>query len=156
MSNTITGDKNIDREILFRSDDKSIIKACSLNTYMRDTVCDGQFFENLIKTRYPIFLSYKLAGENYKHLYLRNIKYLSLLKEKYDIPYIFSKYSPEEIYNFDPKLYISIYDLASVAAVNAGQLDVLKYLLENKEVKEDLALQLEAVYQDNVGILKYL
>ncbi len=73
-----TGIKDLDREILAKLPDEDVIKACSINKYAREKVCDEQFFERRMKEKYP---ELKYLNKTYKQSYLETIYYISKLKE---------------------------------------------------------------------------
>ncbi len=49
----LTGVRDVDREILLKLDDYSLLKTCSLNNYFKNSVCDDQFLEKRLKQTYP-------------------------------------------------------------------------------------------------------
>ena len=46
-----TGMKDVDREILIKLPDEDIIKSCSVNSYLRDKVCDEDFFKRRLEKK---------------------------------------------------------------------------------------------------------
>jgi hypothetical protein len=50
---SFTGNKDVDRKILGELPDADILKNCSLNSYLSETVCDSEFFKAIVKKRYP-------------------------------------------------------------------------------------------------------
>ncbi len=58
-SSFLTGNKDVDREILQKLSDRDIINSCQSNTYAREKVCDETFFRNLVFDRYPETIKYK-------------------------------------------------------------------------------------------------
>ena len=78
------------------SSDQDVINMLSVNKTYNDPI----FFQRIISKRYPNLLKLKREKESWKNFYLRMLSYLSLLKEKYNVPYIPTPW-------FDP---ISIYE----------------------------------------------
>ena len=104
--NSLSGIKDVDREILLAMTDKDLLKTCSLNKYLLHTVCDDDFFYRILKLRYPDTLNYNEKEETYnisgvtethlnlskrskyKSYYLTVIYYISKLKENYNYSYV--------------------------------------------------------------------
>ena len=156
---TLTGTKDIDREILYRADDRDILNLCQLNKYTSENVCDNKFFHNLLLKRYPALVNAKKYDESWKKLYIRMVKYIALLKEQYGIPYINNKlYNPEVIYRASiGKLHRNDpYTTAGIAASAIGDLDVLKYLFDNNKMYNDVTIVVEAIRKNQLPVAKYL
>ena len=77
------------------ADDRTILNMVRANKQF-----DNQdFFRRVMERRYPHLLSDKKEGESWKQLYLRTMKYIGLLKEIYDFPYIpIPEFVPEKVY----------------------------------------------------------
>ena len=88
--NSFSGIKDVDREILLSMDDGDLLKTCSLNKYLFETVCDDNFFYRRLLSKYPTTLKYynKEKEETYRKYYLKVIYYISKMKEDYDYSYI--------------------------------------------------------------------
>ena len=66
------------------ADDRTILNMVRANKQF-----DNQdFFRRVMERRYPHLLTDKKEGESWKQLYLRTMKYIGLLKEVYDFPYV--------------------------------------------------------------------
>ena len=50
---SLSGIKDIDKEILLKMDDKNFLKACSLNNYFKNEVCDDVFLKKRLHQTYP-------------------------------------------------------------------------------------------------------
>ena len=96
-----THDKDLDREILLRASDKSIISTCNADRYFRDIVCDDNFFRRRLEKEYSDTLKYFNTEEyteddeieipkykSFKDYYLHIIYYISFMKENYGYSYI--------------------------------------------------------------------
>jgi hypothetical protein len=85
-----TGAKDVDREILNKLPDEDVIKSCSLNSYLREKVCDEGFFKRRLDQNYPeleFIIDEKYNNSTgriyptYKQAYLETIYYISKMKE---------------------------------------------------------------------------
>ena len=56
--NSLSGIKDVDREILLAMTDENLLKTCSLNKYLFAVVCDDSFFYNRLSLKYPNTLPY--------------------------------------------------------------------------------------------------
>ena len=88
--NSFSGIKDVDREILLAMNDKDLLKSCSLNKYLFETVCNDNFFYQRLSLKYPDSLKYYSKDEykNYKNYYLKVIYWISKMKEDYDYSYV--------------------------------------------------------------------
>ena len=83
-----SGIKDQDREILLNiENDKDLLKACSVNKYVNEKVCDDIFFRNRLSRTYPDTLKYKPKYMNWKDYLLRVIYYIAKMKEDYNYNY---------------------------------------------------------------------
>lgn len=81
MKTQLSGYKDVDREILNKLDDKSLLKACSIDKYTWNTVCDDDFLKRRLLGKYPEIERYKLKNETWKSFFLRATHYIALLKK---------------------------------------------------------------------------
>jgi hypothetical protein len=87
-----------------------------------------------MKRKYPTLIEFRKEGESWKHLFIRTIKDLSTLWEKYQIPYIPTKgCSPERLLQYKTKS--EIYDGAMICAVAGDNVNLVKYFLGEKRVE---------------------
>src|SRR5579885_829309 len=77
--------KDIKRLISKFLDDRDIIDYCMIDKEQHGNVCNEQFFENVLKSRYPDTLKYR--NTTFKKWYLEVINYVDLLKTKYNYNY---------------------------------------------------------------------
>ena len=91
-------DKDTYEYILNFLDDKDIVNMLSVNRKFNDEI----IYERVLKRKYPLLVKFKQEkeeNETWRHLFLRMIKYISLINEKYDIPYIpLQDYDPEDFF----------------------------------------------------------
>lgn len=111
------------------ADDKTILQMISVNKKYNDP----EFFEKVMKRKYPLLIEYKKEGESWKEFYLKMIYYIAKIKEKYKIPYIpYEEFNPEDFYrNLDNQSIEDLWKLAKDYAIKSGQLDVVKYIIDN-------------------------
>ena len=84
----VRGFKDQDREILLNIDnDKDLLKACSVNKYINQEVCNDMFFRNRLARTYPDTLKYKSGDMKWKQYFLRVIYYIAKMKEDYRYKY---------------------------------------------------------------------
>jgi hypothetical protein len=119
--------------ILNFADDKEIINMLLVNKKFAGKLNDEGFFKQLVEKRYPLLVEFKNEHESWKHFYLRMIKYIYLLKEKYGIPYLrIEHYNPEQFYNkHDANAGILIlYRAIKLILENGKHSDILEELLD--------------------------
>ncbi len=74
----IRGIRDVDREILMKLDDYSLLKTCSLNNF-RKSVCDDSFLERRLRETYFETLKYKPENKSWKQYFLEVIYYMDKL-----------------------------------------------------------------------------
>ena len=130
-----TNVKDVDREILMKLPDADLIKACSLNKYLFETVCDEQFFHRRLQAYYPdIVLNYvrRPYDKTWKQYFLEIVYYINKLKEKYN--YTYSDGSPEIQYKIFKKSKDN--DELLVRAVRKGELEIVQEALKRGVTSE--------------------
>ena len=80
----LSGIRDVDREILSKLDDTELLKVCSIDKYTWNNVCDDAFLRRRLLAKYPQIEIYKKKNESWKRFFLRAVRYIALLKEKYD------------------------------------------------------------------------
>ena len=119
--------------ILNFADDREIINMLLVNKKFAGKLSDDKFFEQIVRKRYPLLVEFKNEHESWKYFYLRMIKYIHLLKEKYGIPYLkIEHYNPQDFYNKnDPNGGLMIlYRAIKLILENGGHSDILEDLLD--------------------------
>ena len=121
------------------ADDKDILNMLSTNKKFRDE----EFFEKILKRRYPLLLKFK-KGESYKNFFISSIFYIAKIQEKFGIPYIAEKdYDPKLIYDVikHDKYGTERYNILMSYAAVGGDVNIVNLLLEkDKEISLDDAL----------------
>lgn len=176
--------RDVDREILMRMDDKTLLNSCQLNNYYRNEVCDDQFFHRRLQQKYPDTLKDKPIDKKYKTWYLDIVYYVAKLKEDFNYEYTggnpkiqlqifkgskkFTNWFYESVEKGEinlVKYLVSIYNIrplhintALVLASSKGELEVVKYLIElgaNADDENRTALR-AAVYDGHLDVVKFL
>ena len=125
QKDSFTNVKDVDREILMKLPDEDLIKACSLNKYLFETVCDEQFFHRRLQAYYPdIVLNYvrRPYDKTWKQYFLEIVYYINKLKENYN--YTYSDGSPEIQYKIFKKSKDN--DELLVRAIRKGELQLVR------------------------------
>ena len=87
--------KDVYEYLLNFADDKTIINMLSVNRKFNDE----KLFERILKKKHPYLAVWKHDNMTWKEYYVRQVYYMSLLNEKYGIPFVsFKGYSPEYFY----------------------------------------------------------
>jgi len=171
----ISGNKDIDRDILNKLDDKELLKACSIDKYTWNTVCDDEFFHRRILVKYSEIKKFRRENETWKHFFLRTITYISLMREKFNVSTnhltLFENYQNNiNRISYQTALlgelnYVK-WSLKNGADINFvlriaseyGHLEIVKYLVENGadiHADDDSALRWASNY-GRLEIVKYL
>ena len=123
-------DKDVYEYMMNFADNRTLLNMLSVNKQFRDE----NFFRKVMERRYPLLIEYRKEGETWRHFFIRMVFYLSELWEKYQIPYIPTKgCSPESL--LYRKIRITeneIYNDALLCAASGNQLQIAKYLIEEK------------------------
>ena len=142
------GDKDIYEYMLNFADDRTILNMLSVNRQFRDEA----FFEKVMKRKYPLLIDFQKEGENYKQLFLRMVKTLSVLWEKYQIPYIPTKgCNPEKLL-----ASLNIYNMALICAAAGNNVDTVQYLIEQKGANDLFNSFIWASENGSIDVMKYL
>ena len=182
----LSGIRDLDREILGKLDDRELLKACSIDRYSWNNVCDDGFLKRRLLAKYPEIEKYK-KDETWKHFFSKSTQYILKLKEDYSYDYTFGNFVTQYkifkgfcsgistdgillkfsrvgelalvIWLFS-KYEFDIYNINAsfVWACANGHLDVAKYLVEQgAEIQdENNAALREASQAGRLNIVKYL
>ncbi len=117
--------------ILNFADDREIINMLRVNKKFAQKLSDDNFFKKVLDRKYPHLVKFKKERETWKHLYLRMIKYIALLNEKFEIPYLnVEDYDPEQFYKSFNKTQYILYQALTVLLESSGNYEVLEMLLD--------------------------
>jgi len=165
----ISGIKDIDREILGKLDDRELLKACSIDSYTWNTVCDDAFLRRRLLTKYPEIEQYKLQRESWKQFFLRAIRYIALLKEKYGYDYTFGNFVRQkkllsDFFNFinqNPENLLLLQNGKNrllMRSAEKGELAIVEWCYKNRaniHIRNEYALRI-ASNNGHLEIVKYL
>jgi len=179
---SLTRIKDVDREILSKLDDRDLLKACSIDKYTWNTVCDDVFLKRRLLPRYPKIEKYKKENESWKQFFLRSIKYISLLKENFNYIYKSGNFEKkyiilisEKLLNFIRKSNLNMViwsikngadvnyenkitgdDPLSIATEKDKNLEIVKYLVEHgADIEKSDAIR-SSIESGQIKITKYL
>jgi hypothetical protein len=182
---SISGIRDLDREILGKLDDRDLLKACLINKYTWNTVCDDLFLKRRLLGKFPKIEQYKSENETWKYFFLRAVHCIALMKVKYGYDYTFGNFEKQfkillQFNKNKSKLLIRAAwkgDLALVIwslekganiqiisnlplrnASECGHFEVVKYLVENGADIHDLhdLPLINASYEGHLEIVRYL
>ena len=142
------GNKDVYEYISNFADDKTVINMILANPKIFDK---ENFYEKVMRKRYPLLIEFRKENETWKALYLRMIYVLAKLQEDYQIPYIPTKgCNPEKL------LYSkNMYEEALFCAAAGGNLPLIDYFLGKGAVNITVALKMASRYSD-LNTIKYL
>ncbi len=117
--------------ILNFADDREIINMLRVNKKFAQKLEDDTFFKKVLDRKYPHLTKFKKENETWKHLYLRMIKYIALLNEKFDIPYLnVEDYDPIDFYFRNQRSPDILYYAVKKLLQEGGNYKVLELLLD--------------------------
>ncbi len=142
-------DKDIYEYIVNLADDRDVINMLAVNRKFND----DSYFKKILEKRYPLLLRFK-KDETYKQFYLKMVKYMALLWEKYQIPYIPGKdFNPKYFYEkFDKN---GIYTIVLLEAVEIGDIKLTQYLMD-KGAKVNEFAYISVGVGGSVEMMKFL
>jgi hypothetical protein len=176
-----SGIRDLDRELLGKLEDRELLKACSIDKYTWEKVCDDDFLKRRLTVKYPEIKKYKSEDETWKSFFSKTTCYIKLMKEKFDFDYTFGdfvtqynllkEYSKNKndlliesskveeislvIWSFKTEMNINSSTL--VWASVYGSLEIVKYLVEAGGDKYDINDTFTAVSEyGKLETVKYL
>ena len=150
---SLSGLKDVDREVIKYIDDKELLKICSLDRKTWNEVCDDNFLMRRLLNKYPGIEKYKKENETWKSFFLRFVYYSSKMKEKYKF-----EYSEGDFKKQYDLLSLYINNTLLVEAVKEGELPIIKYAVKNGaniHISKEIALRY-ASSKGHLEIVKYL
>jgi len=134
------------------ADDGTILNMLSVDK----TFSDEAFFERVMRRKYPLLVEFKKEDETWKRLFLRMVKYINILKEEFDIPYIPTKgHNPERFYD-DFRDDYDIYNYALKEAAKGGHKDLVDFFIRERadDIKFGMSGAAEGGHKDLVDFFK--
>ncbi len=142
-------DKDVYEYMMNFADDRTLLNMLSVNKQFRDE----NFFKKVMERRYPLLIEYRKEGETWRHLFIRMVVYLSELWEKYQIPYIPTKgCNPKSLLDRKNRIYSS----ALLCAASGNQLQITKYLVEEKGATDLFNSFNWASMNGSIEVMEYL
>lgn len=80
---SISGNKDIDREILLKLSNKDFLYIGYLNKYFKNEVCDDLFFKRRLQQTYPYILKFKNKNKTWKRYFLEVAYYINEIKKDF-------------------------------------------------------------------------
>lgn len=105
------------------AEDKDIINMLSVNRKFSNE----EFFERIMKRKYPDLIQYKKENETWKSFFIRMVHYISRVKEEYKVDY-FPGLDPVYVLSgFQSPFY-----MIGSSAAKIGNVEAIKQLLKTK------------------------
>ena len=147
------GNKDVYEYILNLADDKTTINMIRANPKVFD---NENFYEKVMRKRYPLLIEFRKENETWKALYLRMVYTLAKLEEDYKIPYIPTKgCNPERLLLWTEKYKKeTLFTEALKCSAAGGHIQLIDYFLE-KGADIESGLNAAGRYS-NIDVVKYL
>ena len=154
---SVSGLKDVDREILKHVDDRELLEICTLDRKTWNEVCDDAFLRRRLTIKYPGIEKYKRENESWKQFFLRAIYYISKMKDGFKFQYKEGDFKKQyfilkEASNYDG------FDNLLAGAAEKGELPLVKFaLVKGADVHAyaDAALR-DASDKGHLDVVKYL
>ena len=151
---SLSGIRDVDREVLKHVDDRELLKICSVDRKTWNDVCDEGFLRRRLTEKYFGLEKYKRKNETWKHFYLRFVYYTAKMQEIYE--YVYENGDFKRQYDL-LKDYDENDDLLIEACIS-GEFSLVKYALKRGadiHAENDEALQVASA-NGYLEIVKYL
>ena len=147
---SLSGLKDVDREILKHVDDEELLKFCSLDRKTWNEVCDDNFLRRRLNNNYPGTNQYKKDDESWKQFFLKVLYYKAKMKEKFEFEFVGGEFKKqyELLKNHTGNI------LLMLSAEN-GETSLVKYAIKNGSKVYNYALK-GAAANGHLDIVKYL
>ena len=130
---SLTGLKDVDREILKHLDDDELLKICSVNRKTWNEVCDDNFLRRRLLSKYPEIEKYKKENETWKQFFLSVIYYISKMKDEKKFNYTEGDFKKQ--YNLLKKYNDN---LLLIYSSREGELSLVKFAIQQGAVLQAL------------------
>ena len=154
---SLTGLKDVDREILKHVDDRDLLNICKIDNKTWNSVCDDDFLRRRLTHKYPGIEKYKRENESWKQFFLTAIYYIAKLKEK--LEYVYTSGDFKQQYKLLSKYKGNIHSLL-VASSRKGELPLVKYAIEQgADIREEWNMNIaliHASWKGHLNVVKYL
>ena len=126
---SLSGLKDVDREVLKHVDDKELLKFCSLDRKTWNEVCDDAFLRRRLTIKYPGIEEYKREDESWKKFFLNVNYYISKMKDEFKFEYTEGDFKKQYFILKEASNYAGFHKLLTGAA-KQGELSLVKFALE--------------------------
>ena len=89
---SLTGLKDVDREILKHVTDKELLQFCTIDRKTWNEVCDDAFLRRRLTSKYPGIEKFKKANQTWKQFFLNAIYYISKMKDEFEFEYSYGDF----------------------------------------------------------------
>ena len=179
---SLSGLKDIDREILKHVDDRELLEICIIDRKTWNEVCDDNFIRRRLG-KYVGIEKYKERNQSWKSFFLEVLYYVSKMKDEYKYDYTSGNFRKQyEILGHGTINYVLIeaarqgefplvkfavekfavengsnfFTSAAGHAAEKGHYDIVKYLIEAGKITELKYLLSRAIRGGNVDVVKLL
>ena len=125
---SISGLKDIDREILKWISDKDLLKVCTVDRKTWYEVCDDNFLKRRLN-KYPGIEKYKNGNESWKRFFLRFTYYETRMRDELNFQYSEGNFKSQ--YNLLKMNMNNNMNILLISAAKAGELTLIKHALQN-------------------------
>ena len=84
MEKRLSGIKDLDREIMLKMDDQTLLNFCQTSQYARELCDNDLFWQKRVTQQYPRLVSIKQENYSWRQYYLYLTYWTSKLREEYD------------------------------------------------------------------------
>ena len=155
---SLSGLKDVDREILKQVDDKELLKICTVDRKTWNDVCDDAFLRRRLTIKYPGIEEYKREDESWKKFFLNVIYYVSKMKDEFKFAYIEGDFKKQYFILKQWRNYNYDIDNLLTGAAEHGESSLVKFALGNGadlHAYGDAALR-NASKKGHLDVVKYL
>ena len=160
---SLTGLKDVDREVLKHVDDKELLEICTINRKTWNEVCDDAFLKRRLTSKYPGIEKFKKANESWKRFFLTAIYYISKMKDEFDFDYSFGdlwkQYSILKQVEKWAEVFKTPYDFDSllIRATEVGDVALAEFSLrKGANIQHGDGALRSASQNGHLNIVKYL
>lgn len=150
---SLSGLKDVDREVLKHIDDEDLLKICQIDKKTWNQVCDDDFLRRRL-SKYPGIVKYKRLDESWKQFFLRVLYYIGKIKEKFQFSYTSGDFKKIHEFMKNGKWYKLLLE-----ASKQGDLALVKYAIERGAFinhQYDHAELIHASQNGHLEVVKYL
>ena len=125
---SLTGLKDVDREILKWVDDRDLLEICTVDRKTWNEVCDDNFLKRRLN-KYLEIEKYKNSDESWKRFFLRFVYYTAIMRNEFGFQYSEGNFQSQfvvlKIKMNNNKNFLLL------SAAKAGELSLVKYAVQN-------------------------